>query len=242
MIGRMAVVALTCLCFSASPGAAEPFRIAHNQNLPPLMMVQDGKSVGLGVDVLHAAAMRAGIELAFVPLTIEHQLPSLKDGRADGLLSADTPERRQILDFGAPVVMTGGALYVRAPNPTPQTLGVLSGQVVVTPRAGPLTDYIRKNAPAVNLVVTEDYEESLARVMAGQAAAAALNASAGGRIAAQLYPNQFTIPKIMFYEQPLALGVPKGQSAKIIAQLDAGLAAIRADGTWKQINDRWLGQ
>jgi hypothetical protein len=54
----------------------------------------------------------------------------------------------------------------------------------------------------VNLVVTEDYEESFARVMAGQAAAAALNASAGGRIA-RLYPNQFTIPKIMFYEQPL---------------------------------------
>jgi ABC-type amino acid transport substrate-binding protein len=46
----------------------------------------------------------------------------------------------------------------------------------------------------------------------------------------------------MFYEQPLALGVLKGQSAKTIAQLDAGLAAIRADGTWKQINDRWLGQ
>jgi ABC-type amino acid transport substrate-binding protein len=104
MIARMAV--LTCLYFSASPSAAEPFRIAHNQNLPPLMMVQDGKSVGF--DILRAAAMRAGIELAFVPVTIEHQLPSLKDGRADGLLSADTPERRQILDFGAPVVMTGG--------------------------------------------------------------------------------------------------------------------------------------
>ena len=242
MIDRLAGVALACLWVLATPAAAEPFRIAHNQNLPPLYMVQDGKSVGLGIDVLRAAAGRVGIELAFVPLTIEHQLPSLKDGRADGLLSADTPERRQILDMGAPVAMTGGALYVRAPNPTPETLGALSGLVVVTPRVGPLADFIRKNAPAVNLAVTADYEESLARVMAGQAAAAALNASAGGRIAARLYPNQFTIPKIMFYEQPLALGVPKGQSAKIIAQLDAGLAAIRADGTWKQINDRWLGQ
>jgi ABC-type amino acid transport substrate-binding protein len=66
---------------------------------------------------------------------------------------------------------------------------------------------------------------------AGGAAAAALNASAGGRIAVQLYPDQLTIPKIMFYEQPLAVGVPKGQSSKIIDQLDAGLAAIRADGT-----------
>jgi polar amino acid transport system substrate-binding protein len=239
MIGRLAGAVLAC---SATTAAAEPFRIAHNQNLPPLYMVQDGKSVGLGVDLLRAAAVRAGIELVFVPVTIEHQFPSLKDGRADGLLSADTPERRQTLDFGAPVMKTGGALYVRAPNPTPDTLVALSGQVVVTPRAGPLADFIRKNAPTVNLVVTEDYEDSLARVMAGQAAAAALNALAGRRIAAQLYPNQFTIPKIMFYEQPLALGVLKGQSAKIISQLDAGLAAIRADGTWQQINDRWLGQ
>jgi hypothetical protein len=77
----MAGAALACLWFSAAPGAAEPFRIAHNQNLPPLIMVQDGKSVGLGVDVLRAAALRAGIELAFVPLSIENQLPSLKYSR-----------------------------------------------------------------------------------------------------------------------------------------------------------------
>src|SRR5258705_5648688 len=121
MIGRVTGAALACLWFSAALGASEPFRIVHNQNFPPLMMVENGKSVGLGVDVLRAAAVRAGIELAFVPVTIEHQLPSLKDGRADALLSADTPERRQILDFGVPVVMTGGALYVRAPNPTPET-------------------------------------------------------------------------------------------------------------------------
>jgi ABC-type amino acid transport substrate-binding protein len=46
----------------------------------------------------------------------------------------------------------------------------------------------------------------------------------------------------MFYEQPLAVGVPKGQSTKILAQLDTGLAAIRADGTWERINNRWTGK
>jgi hypothetical protein len=39
------------------------------------------------------------------------------------------------------------------------------------------------SAPAVNLVVTHDYEESLAHIVSGQADAAALNFSAGGRIA-----------------------------------------------------------
>src|SRR4030081_3339170 len=70
MIGRMVGAAVACIWASATPGAAEPVRGAHNQTLPPLMMVQDGKSVGLGIDVLRAAAGRAGIELAFVPLTI----------------------------------------------------------------------------------------------------------------------------------------------------------------------------
>jgi ABC-type amino acid transport substrate-binding protein len=180
--------------------------------------------------------MRVNIDVVFVPVTIEEQMPSLKEGRADALLSANTSERQQFLDFSDAVLMT-----VRAPNPTPESLSSLAGKTVVTPRAGPLAGFIRKTAPAVNLVVTQDYEESLARLIAGEADAAALNFSAGNRIAARLYPSQITLPRIMFDEQPFAVGVLKGQSAKMLAELNAGLAAIRADGTWRQLNDRWTG-
>jgi ABC-type amino acid transport substrate-binding protein len=241
MIGRIIGTALLCCWFSGTARAAEPFRIAHNQSLQPLLDVQDGKSVGLAVDIVRAAAARAGIDVVFVPMTIEQQMPSLKDGRADAVLFANTPERQQTLDFSSPVLMTGGALFVRAPSPTPEGLTAFGAKTVVTPRAGPLADYIRKNAPAVNLVVTQDYEDSLALVVSGRADAAALNFSGGGRIASKLYPGQITAPRIMFYEQPFAVGVPKGQGAKTLAELDAGLAAIRADGTWQQINDRWTG-
>src|SRR5262245_20223874 len=240
MISRLIAVTWLCAGFSGA-SAAEQFRIAHNQSLPPLVEVQEGKSVGLAIDIVRAAAARANIEAVFVPVTIEQQMPSLKDGRAEALLSANTTERQQVLDFSDPVLMTGGALYVRAPNPTPESLAPLDGKTVVTPRAGPLAEFIRRTAPAVNLVVTQDYVESLARIMAGEADAAALNFSAGGRIAARLYPGQITLPHIMFYEQPFAIGVLKGQSAKILAQLNAGLAAIRADGTWQQLNNRWTG-
>ena len=218
---------------------ANPFRIAHNDSLPPLVHVEDGKSVGLAVDIVRAAAERAGMEVAFLPVSIAAQVPTLNEGRADALMCASTPERQQSLDFSAPVVMTGGALYVRSPAPIPESLASLAGKNVVTPRTGPLADFIRKNAPAVHLVVTEDYEESLSRIVNGQADAAALNFSAGGRIAAKLFPGQVSQPKTMFYEQPFAVCVPKGKSGDIIAQLNAGLTAIRADGTWRRINHRW---
>jgi polar amino acid transport system substrate-binding protein len=218
---------------------AGPFRIAHIESLPPLIESQDGRSSGLAIDIARAAALRSGVDVTFVPLPIDQQMPSLKDGRAEALLSANTPERQQSLDFSEPVVMTGGGLYVRAPNASPESLASLAGKTVVTPGAGPLADFIRKNAPAINLVVTRDYEDSLARNVGGEADAAALNCPAGGRIAAKLHPGQVITPRTMFYERPFAVGVPKGQSAETIARLNAGLASIRDDGTWQQINERW---
>ena len=145
-------------------------------------------------------------------------------------------------DFSAPVVTTGGALFVRAPSPTPENLLAMAGKVVVTPRAGPLADLISRAAPAVKLSLTTDYEQSLARVIDGSADAAALNYHAGAVIAARLYPGQITKPAAMFLETVNGVAVPKGKLPEFLARLSQGLDAIRADGTWAEINKRWIGQ
>jgi ABC-type amino acid transport substrate-binding protein len=41
---------------------------------------------------------------------------------------------------------------------------------------------------------------------------------------------------------PLALAVRKGEKADLIAKLDQDIAAIRADGTWRAIDNRWAGR
>jgi ABC-type amino acid transport substrate-binding protein len=46
----------------------------------------------------------------------------------------------------------------------------------------------------------------------------------------------------MFWETPLAIGFPKGECANILARMNAGLAAIRAEGTWQRINNRWTAR
>jgi polar amino acid transport system substrate-binding protein len=171
-----------------------------------------------------------------------------EDGRADAVFPlAITPERLPLFDFSEPFLVTGGALFVRAPNGAPQGLGSLADKIVVTPRTGPLAAYIRKNAPELKLVITKDYEESLGRVVLGrvvkgEADVAALGFHVGISVVSRLYPEQVTLPQAMFTELPFAVAVAKGQRAQFLTQLNAGIAAIRADGTWQRINNQWAGK
>ena len=241
MIKHAFTALLLSLSMAAPSKAVEQVRIAYNKLLPPFAEAKDGKAVGVVVDIVRAAAERAGYSVEFLPVPLEQMEASLKEGRALAVMpAAASPERRERMDFSDTLMMTGGALYVRAPEPTPDSLKALAGKTVVTPRTGPLAAFIQKNAPEVKLVVTEDYESSLARLVNREADAAALNYQAGAMLASRLHPGKLTMPRAMFWELPLGAAVLKGQNAEFLTRLNTGLAAIRADGTWDGINNRWL--
>jgi ABC-type amino acid transport substrate-binding protein len=228
----------TCTC---AQRGTDQVRIAHAQDFPPLAEVKDGKSEGLAVEILRAAAARSGLQVNFVAVPFEQV--TLEDGRADAAFPlAITPERRQLFDFTEGLLVTGATLYVRAPNVPPESLTALSDRIVVTPRTGPLAAFIERTAPTVKLVVAKDYEDSLTRLMRGEADAAALNYHVGTHLAARLYPGQLVHSPKLLQELPLAVAVPKGKGVDLVALPNAGISAIRADGTWQRINDRWTGR
>ncbi len=242
MFGRIALAMLTVLSLGRA-AAAETIRIACQDDFPPFVELKDGKPAGLVVDLLEAAAARANFEVRFVLVPFAEVQGTLSDGRAQAIVPlAITAERQETFDFSQPILMTGGAFFVRAPDPTPPSIGALAGKVVVTPRTGPLVPFLQKNGAAVKLELTKDYPDSLARVIDGRADAAALNFQVGTSMAATLYPSKFTLPSIMFTEVPDAVATRKGEGARVLALVNDGMAAIRADGTWQKINDRWLAR
>jgi ABC-type amino acid transport substrate-binding protein len=50
------------------------------------------------------------------------------------------------------------------------------------------------------------------------------------------------MPRLFFTQSPVALGVRKGEQAELLIRMNAGLAAVRTDGTWQQINERWINR
>lgn len=180
-------------------------------------------------------------EAEFVAVPFPQIQPSLESGKADAIFPlAINAERQKTLDFSQPLLMTGGALFVRAPEATPADLAALAGKVIVTPKTGPLAGYIAKNAPEANLVVTADYDESLEKLMNGSADAAALNFQVGTILANRSYPGQITLPESLFLELPLAVAVPKGENDELLAQINEGLSLAATDGSIDKISARWL--
>jgi ABC-type amino acid transport substrate-binding protein len=237
-------VSLLLICISLQNQAmAEPARIAHDQNFPPFSMSNDGNSEGLAVDILRAAAARVGIDMIFVPVPFDQRQATLENGRAEAYFPLSiTPDRLQSFDFSEVLILTGGSVFVRAPNVPPDALDALAGKVVVTPQTGPYAAFVKRTAPTVQLVVTVDYEDSLGRLVRGEADAALLSYHVGQRFADRLYPGLISRSPKMFLESPLAVAVVKGKNGPLLSKLNQGIAAIRADGTWKQINDRWAGR
>lgn len=241
MFKQSIAMALFALVMTAPGRSEEPVRIAYNNLLPPFSESKDGQARGLVVDIFRAAAQRAGYDIQFMPVPLDQMEEAIKDGRVVAAIPlAMSADRRERLDFSHSLLDTGGALFVRAPEATPKDLQALAGQILVTPRTGPLAAFIQKTAPSVKLVVTEDYETSLAQLVAGKAAAAALNYQTGAILARRLYPAQITEPRSMFLELPFAAAVLKGRNGDFLSRLNKGLEAIRADGTWDRINKTWV--
>jgi polar amino acid transport system substrate-binding protein len=145
----LVTVALFCI-LEGHQAMAESMRIAYADFFPPFTELKDGKAEGLAVEIVRAAAGHAGIEVEFVAVPFAQVQSTLGDGRAEAVFPLSiTPERLPLFDFSDPFLVTGGALFVRAPNSTPQGLGSLADQIIVTPRTGPLAAYIQKNAPVV---------------------------------------------------------------------------------------------
>jgi ABC-type amino acid transport substrate-binding protein len=67
-----------------------------------LQKSKDGKAEGLAVDIVLAAAARAGVNVELVPVPFEQIQRTLEDGRAQAIFPLSiTPERLPSFDFSA---------------------------------------------------------------------------------------------------------------------------------------------
>jgi len=219
----------------------DTFKLAHIEKFEPFAVAKEGRSEGLAIDIITEALSKVNLKPLFVGDRQDKLEALLAKGEVDGwAFLGINPERRKTYDFSDPYLISGGALFVKSPNPPSSDLKEFEGKTVVTPKIGPLAGYIEKNFPKVHVLTdVKSYAETLQTVVDGKADAAALNTQAGSVLAGQLFPGKFSMPDKGFLDVPIGVGVLKGAHGDLLTRFNEGLKIILTDGTYDKLLKKW---
>jgi ABC-type amino acid transport substrate-binding protein len=217
------------------------FNLAHIENFEPFTVAKEGKSEGLAIDIVAEALARVNLKVLFVGKHQDELDDLLLKGQVDGLAFLGiNPERRKTYDFSEPYLISGGALFVKSPNPPSFDLKAFEGKTVATPQKGPLAGYIEKKFPKVKaLTDVKNYMETLQAVVDGKAEAAALNTQSGSSLARRRFPGKFSLPEKGFLEVPIGIGVLRGKQGYLLTKFNEGLKKVISDGTYDKLVKKW---
>ncbi len=216
-------------------------RIGADHSPPYYYLRADGKIEGLGVDVLNAAASRAGITLTWMPIhtRLEDEFDS---GRLDILPAASiTPQRIAKYHFTEPWLINNFCLISKSDSgiQSPQDT---AGRKVAVWFPTLIQKLARQFLPLATMVLAESREEALTDLCSGVADSALLETrfldSAMLQRPAACEKTNFQVAIVRDATTQLSVS-STWQAAPTAELLHDDISALALDGTLFQIMERW---
>ncbi len=205
---------------------------------------EKGEIVGFDIDIVRAVAAKAGIEVKFVNTPWEGIFNALKQGDRDLLVSSITitDERKQSMDFSAPYFDAHQLIAVRADSKVAHFDDLKSLKVGV--QTGTTGDEAISKLQGKNSTDIKRFESTplaLKELETGGIDAVVADNGVVVNYVKNNSGNKFkTVDDPAFVPEHYGIAVKKG-ATDLLAKLDQGLAAIRADGTYDRIYATYLG-
>jgi APA family basic amino acid/polyamine antiporter len=134
MIGLSSLLILSALYLSVHIFDSRPqIRVGVEPSFAPFAFEDhDGKLSGFDIDLMNAAAAKAGVKVVYQPTSLMHMIDAVRNGQVDAAICAlsVTPERQKSVEFTKPYIERGGlALLVRNGSPI-KSVNDLRGKVI----------------------------------------------------------------------------------------------------------------
>jgi polar amino acid transport system substrate-binding protein len=230
---------------SAPPPAAKVYVVGTDAAYAPFESQNEkGEIVGLTIDIVNAAAKKAGIEVKFVNTPWEGIFNSLQQGDRDMLASSITitDERRQTMDFTNPYFDAYQLIAVKANSKVAKfddlkklKVGVQTGTTgdeAVTKLLGKTNTNI-KRFESTPLALKELESGGVDAVVADNGVVVNYVANNPGA-------KFKTVSDKAFVPEQYGFAVKKGNT-ELLEKLNKGLADIKADGTYDTIYAKYFG-
>ncbi|MES2818070.1 MAG: ABC transporter substrate-binding protein [Pseudomonadota bacterium] len=249
-VALLGAMALSLLSPLAMAEAAKPLRIGIEAAYPPFAFkTPDGAITGFDYDIGNALCAEMKVECTWVEQEFDGLIPSLKVRKVDAVLSSMsiTEDRLKSVDFSAKYYHTPGKLAMKAGSVINDPLVDLKGKRVGVQRASTFDRYATDNfAPAgIEVVRYASQNEAFLDMASGRLDATladVVNIDDGfiktdaGKGFALVGPD-FNQHK--YFGDGAGIAVRKGDKA-LADKISAAIAAIRADGTYQKVQDKYF--
>ena len=230
---------------SGDAGDAKVYKIVTDTTFAPFEYAEaDGTYVGVDIDLLAAVAANQGFEYELNPVGFDAALQNVQSGQADGVIAgmSITDERREIFDFSEPYydsTVCAAALASGDINSLDDLKG-LSVAVKVGTQSAAWAESIAEQY-GFTTTTFDDSATMYQDVTAGNSACCFEDtpvmsyAISTGNVDFKLIAEDADE-----YATPYGFAVKKGENAELLSMFDAGLAAIKADGTYDEIVAKYV--
>jgi lysine-arginine-ornithine-binding protein len=246
---KLALGAAVAAAFSTSALAMDKVRIGTTpESYPPFTQIEaDGSVAGFEADIADALCAKMEVECEWVLQAWDGIIPALQANKFDAIIASMsiTEKRKEVIDFSNKYYNTP-AMFV-GPKDKDVTISAegLAGLTVGVQTATTHAEYMKQKLPDVRTKTYDTQENANLDLIAGRvdlllADSIALTdglLTAEGGDAFEVKGEPFTDPVM---GDGVGVGVRKGED-ELREKFNAAIEAIRADGTYKKINDKYFG-
>jgi cystine transport system substrate-binding protein len=245
----IAAAALTAIAL-ALPAAAGPLddikargtiRIGLEGTYPPFNYVDEkGVLVGFEVDIANAIAGKLGVKAEFQPGKWDGLLAALDVKRIDAVINqvTVTSEREQKYAFSQPYTVSGIQILTRSDTKDIAKPADLAGKKVGAGLGTAYEKWLRANVPTADVRTYDDDATRSQDLLVGRIDAA-LNDRLIVPALVKQYAGKLVAAGEPFSTQKQAVALRK-DAPDLTKAVDDALSALRAEGTLKQISEKWF--
>ena len=230
---------------SPEAGGGEHYEIATDITFAPFEF-QDtsGDFVGIDMDLLAAIAEREGFTYTLRPLGFNAAIQAVQANQVDGMIAGMTitDEREKVFDFSDPYFESGIQMAVAESNDTVTSYEDLAGQSVAvkTGTEGAAFAESIEDEYGFSTVTFDDSASMYDEVRTGNSVAVFDDYPVLAYGITQGNGLKTVTPKEVGGSYGFA--VNQGQNPELVAMFNEGLAELKADGTYDEILETYLGE
>ncbi len=249
-LGRLAAGLASLLLLPLLGHAADlsKLRVGVEGAYPPFSSVgPDGQIKGFDIDIVKALCAEMKAQCTLVQLDFDGMIPGLQARKIDMIVASMsiTPERLKVVDFSDKYYSTPNRLIAKAGSTIDGSPASFKGKKIGVQRATINDRYASARFTGATIVRYGKQDEIYLDLASGRIDATLVDAVAGnegfvktpaGKGYAFTGPD-YTDPE--FFGKGAGVAVRKGET-ELRGKLDAAIKAIRANGTYKKIQDQYF--